>query len=324
MKQLLGLGNALVDVLVQIESDSFLEKHNLPKGSMQLVDAETSTRLRESAKEYRKQQVSGGSAANTVNGLAHLNIPCGYIGCIGDDEIGAFFRKDMEAKNIEAKLHIGTMSSGVALALVSKDSERTFATYLGAAIEMSADKLSSEQFEGYTYFHIEGYLLQNHELIQKAVQLAKENGLKVSLDLASYNVVEENIEFLKILIKDYVDIIFANEEEAKAFTNKEPEEALEALAEITEIAIVKVGANGSMIKKGDVKVRVDAIKANPVDTTGAGDLYASGFIYGLIKNYSLEKAAKIGSILSGNVVEVIGPKMDAERWNKMEKQISEL
>ncbi len=321
MRKVLGLGNALVDILVQIDDDNFLAAHNLPKGSMQLVDAITSAKILTATEKFKKQQVSGGSAANTINGLAQLGVSCGYIGCIGEDETASFFRNDMETRNIQAILHKGTQPSGVALALVSKDSERTFATQLGSAIEMSADKLKAEDFAAYDYFHIEGYLLQNHELIEKAVMLAKKNGLKVSLDLASYNIVEENIEFLLPLIQNYVDILFANEEEAKAFTGKEPEEALEELSNLVEIAVVKVGKNGSLIKRGNERIKIQAIKAIPIDTTGAGDLYASGFLYGLIHDYPLEKAAKIGSLLAGNVVEVMGPKMQEDRWGKMKAEI---
>ncbi len=321
MRKVLGLGNALVDILVQIDDDIFLTDHNLPKGSMQLVDAITSAKILTATEKFSKQQVSGGSAANTINGLAQLGINCGYIGCIGEDETANFFRNDMETRNIKAILHKGTQPSGVALALVSKDSERTFATHLGSAIEMSADKLKAEDFAGYHYFHIEGYLLQNHELIEKAVMLAKKNGLKVSLDLASYNIVEDNIEFLRPLVKNYVDIIFANEEEAKAFTGKEPAEALEELSNLVDIAVVKVGKNGSMIKQGNEKIIIQAIQAIPIDTTGAGDLYASGFLYGLIHDFPLEKAGKIASVLAGNVVEVMGPKMQEERWEKMKADI---
>ena len=169
----------------------------------------------------------------------------------------------------------------MAVALVSPDSERTFATFLGAAVEISASDLKLEDFQGYDYFHIEGYLVQNYDLIETAVKLAKEAGCKVTIDMASYNVVEDNLEFLTRIVKEYVDIVFANEEEAKAFTGKEPREALDAIAEMTDIAVVKIGSKGSMVKRGDKVYTAGVIKANSIDTTGAGDLYAAGFIYGL-------------------------------------------
>ena len=156
------------------------------------------------------------------------------------------------------------------------------------------------------------------------MKLAKSNGLKVSIDLASYNVVEGNLGFLKKLVAEYVDIVFANEEESKSFTGKDPEAALLEIADMCEISIVKVGAKGSMVKTSNEKVFVDAISAKAVDTTGAGDLYAAGFLYGLSNELPLEKCAKLGSLLGGNVIEVIGPKMDAERWSKIKSGVSNI
>jgi sugar/nucleoside kinase (ribokinase family) len=208
--------------------------------------------------------------------------------------------------------------------LVSPDSERTLCTYLGAACELLAEDLKPEMFRGYDIFHIEGYLVQNHDLIRTAVRLAKQEGLKVSVDLASYNVVEENLEFLIEIIQRYVDIVFANEEEARAFTGKEPEEALKAISELCEIAIVKIGKDGSYIKSGDATIQVQPRLANCIDTTGAGDLYAAGFLFGLSNNYSLEVCGKIGSLVSGKVVEVLGAKMTDEVWKIINNEIMKI
>ena len=324
MAKVLGMGNALVDIMTKLESDDTLKKFGLPKGSMQLVDFEKSNTVNSGTVDLEKQIASGGSAANTIHGIAKMGIKTGFIGKVGEDEMGTFFHDDMLNSNIHPQLLKINKHSGKAMALISPDSERTFATYLGAAVELSPDDILSDHFEGYDYFHIEGYLVQNHALIEKAVKFAKENGLKVTLDMASYNVVEENLEFLKVILDKYVDIVFANEEEAKSFTGKEPEEALNEFAKLCEIAVVKIGKNGSLIKKGTEVFKVDSIEANPVDTTGAGDLYAAGFIYGLINNYSLDKCGRIGSILAGKTIEVIGPKMDELKWNEVKKLIEEV
>ena len=209
----------------------------------------------------------------------------------------------------------------MAVALISPDSERTFATYLGAAVELSDSDLNSNQFKGYKYLHIEGYLALNHDLMLKAAELAKGNNLKISIDMASFNVVEDNLEFLKDYVKNYVDIIFANEEEAKAFTGKEPEEALHVIAEQCEIAVVKIGSKGSMVKSKGKTYQVEPLKANSIDTTGAGDLYASGFLYGLSNNLPLEKCGSIGSLCASKVIEVIGSKMNNETWDEIKKSI---
>jgi sugar/nucleoside kinase (ribokinase family) len=264
-------------------------------------------------------KASGGSAANTIHGLAELDIKTGFIGKVGDDMLGKFFKEDLKRAGIEPILFYGRSGTGVAVTLISPDSERTFAVYLGAAMEQSPEDISSELFQAYEYFHIEGYLVQNHELIETALKIAKKKNIKISLDLASYNVVEENIEFLKLIIPDYVDIIFANEEEAKAFTGKGPQEALAELAEITEIAVVKTGEKGSFIKRGEEFYMIGIIDVDSVDTTGAGDLYAAGFLYGLIRKLSLRESGDLGALLSGKVIENIGGKINRDIWDEIKK-----
>ena len=324
MSKVLGMGNALVDIMTRLETDLLLEEFMLPKGSMQLVDRDAVEKVLSGTISLLKQQSSGGSAANTIHGLANLGIETGFIGTIGDDDFGKFFHEDLINNKIQPKLFKGVNESGRAIALVSPDSERTFATFLGAAIELSADHITDDVFDDYQYFHIEGYLVQNHELIRKAIEFAKEKNLKVSLDLASFNVVEANLEFLKDVIKKHVDIVFANEEEAKAFTGLAPMEALHEIAKHCEIAVVKIGKNGSLIKKGDEVFEVGVIKANSIDTTGAGDVYASGFIYGLVKGLPLNKCGEIGAVLSGKVIEVIGAKMDLATWDVIRGMVSDI
>jgi sugar/nucleoside kinase (ribokinase family) len=324
MTKILGMGNALVDIMTKLDHDGILDKFSLPKGSMQLVDIDKSDKLLSESKHLEKQLTSGGSAANTIHGLAKLGIETAFMGKVGKDEFGEFFHNDLKNSKIIPVLFFSKSHSGRVVALISKDSERTFATHLGAAIELSADDLKSELFNGYNYFHIEGFLVQNHELLHKSVQLAKDNNLMVSLDLASYNVVEDNLEFLKTILKKYVDIVFANEDEARAFTGKEPEEALGILSELCEIAVVKTGSKGSLIKKGDEKHKIDVIKVESFDTTGAGDLYASGFLFGLSKNYPLKKCGKIGTILAGKVIEILGAKMDDKKWEEVKAMIENI
>ncbi|MCB0824031.1 MAG: adenosine kinase [Bacteroidales bacterium] len=324
MSKVLGIGNALVDIMTRLDSDDVLQLFNLPKGSMQLVDGNLSDIINQGTDSFEKTIASGGSAANTIHGLARLGIETGFLGKVGKDELGLYFKKDMESSGIKPLLFESDTSSGKAIALISPDSERTFATFLGAAVEMGPDDLSDEIYKGYDYFHIEGYLVQNHHLIEQAVKLAKKNGLKICLDMASYNVVEDNLEFLQRIVKEYVDIVFANEEEAKAFTGKEAEEALHDFASICDIAVVKVGKMGSLIKQGNHVFRIHAITAKSIDTTGAGDLYAAGFIYGLIKGFSLDICGKIGSILAGKTIEVVGPKMTPDKWDEVHQMLSTL
>ncbi|HOZ15920.1 MAG TPA: adenosine kinase [Tenuifilaceae bacterium] len=324
MSKVLGLGNALVDIMTKLNDDSTLDLLGLPKGSMQLVDEIFMQKAVEHTKHIPQTLAAGGSAANTIHGLANLGVSTAFIGKIGNDTFGSAFESDMRKNSINPIMLKGNAESGRALALVSPDSERTFAVYLGAAIEMTAEDLKPEMFDGYSYFHIEGYLVQNQDLIRSAVEIAHRKGLKISLDLASYNVVEDNRDFLKEIILKYVDIVFANEEESKAFTGKSPEESLEIIGSITSVAVVKLGSAGSLIKSGDETVNVGIINVDCIDTTGAGDLYASGFLYGLIKNLPLYKCGQIGAVLSGHVIEVLGPKMDGKRWDNVKKLVEEI
>ena len=321
MKAVLGIGNALVDILATLPSDALLDKYSLPKGSMQHVDENTSNKILEEVLAMGCQRVAGGSSANTINGIAKLGIKAGFIGKLGADKLGADFGTDQKNSNIHSALLTGSVSSGRAMVLISSDAERTFAVYLGSAIELCPADLHTSMFEGYTHFHIEGYLVQNHHLFEKAVELAKLNGMTVSLDMASYNIVDENKAFLGRMLEHYVDIVFANEEEAKSFTGMEPDRALERFAELCDIAVVKIGKNGSLVKRKHELYRINAIAANAIDATGAGDLYASGFLYGLANELMLDKCGMVGSLCAGKVVEVVGPKMSDATWNEIKKEV---
>lgn len=320
-KSILGIGNALIDVLITITDDSVLQKFGLPKGSMTLVDSILSAEIKKETKNNVRIIQTGGSAANTIHGIAKLGGACGYIGKISDDEFGHYYLEDFRKNNINTHFFFSETGTGHATALISNDSERTFGTYLGAAMELTADEMITDIFRNYGIMHIEGYLVQNHALIEAAMKTAKENGLLVAIDMASFNIVEANIDFLRRIINQYVDIVFANEEEALALTGKYPEEALNAIAELCSIAIVKLGAQGSLIKTGNRVIRIDAIPAKSIDTTGAGDIYAAGFLYALAENLDLEIAGKIGSLLAGNVVEVMGAKIPEETWERLIPQI---
>ncbi len=324
MQKILGIGNALVDTMVRIKDDALLNELGLPRGSMQLVEEDDAKKIAQKVKEYEISMSSGGCAANTIHGLAALGVKTGFIGKVGNDDLGNFFIDDLKKKNIDPKIPYGKSNSGNAAAFVAPDAERTFATYLGAALELHADDLTDDLFEGYQFLHVEGYLVQNHSLLEKAFAQAKKHNMKVSLDMASFNVVEDNLDILKGWVKNYVDVVFANVEEAKAFTGKEPEEALDVIAEMCEIAVVKVGKKGSMIKSGNEKHFVPSIVADVIDTTGAGDAYAGGFLFGMSKGCDLEKCGKIGTLLAGKVIENMGGRVSDEKWPEIEKMVDEI
>ena len=325
MDKIIGMGNALVDVLVRIDDDSLLEKLHLPKGSMQLIQEDTLSEIRKYTSGMKIHRSTGGSAGNTVCALAALGANPGFIGKVGQDETGAFFGDTLRQRGVNALLATCDLPSGIASTFISTDGERTFGTYLGAAATLREEDLSRKMFAGYNYLYIEGYLLQDHDLMLRAVQLAKEEGLQVCLDMASYNVVEAERDFFDQLIVKYVDIVFANESEALAYTGKAPHEALEEIASKCSIAVVKTGKEGSLVKKGTEVIQLLSCPVdNVLDTTGAGDFYAAGFMYGLTCGYSLEKCVQISTILATAVIQEVGTTLPAKKWDEIKLNIESL
>jgi len=325
MDKIIGMGNALVDVLVRIDDDSLLEKLHLPKGSMQLIQEDTLSEIRKYTSGMKIHLSTGGSAGNTVCALAALGANPGFIGKVGQDETGTFFGDTLRQRGVNALLATCDLPSGIASTFISTDGERTFGTYLGAAATLRAEDLSRKMFAGYNYLYIEGYLLQDHDLMLRAVQLAKEEGLQVCLDMASYNVVEAERDFFDQLIVKYVDIVFANESEALAYTGKAPHEALEEIASKCSIAVVKTGKEGSLVKKGTEVIQLLSCPVdNVLDTTGAGDFYAAGFMYGLTCGYSLEKCVQISTILATAVIQEVGTTLPAKKWDEIKLNIESL
>ena len=203
----------------------------------------------------------------------------------------------------------GKRPSGVAITFITPDGERTFATYLGASVEIAAEELTTDIFKDVDIVHIEGYLVANRPFILRAYELAHAAGAKVSLDMASFNLVNDEKAFFDELLPQ-TDIVFANEEEARAWSGKEPRESLDELAQICDIAVVKVGAKGAWAKQGE---KVEFHPANKiekvVDTTAAGDFFAGGFLNVIHKGGTLAEALKCGTDCAGEVIQVMGTKI---------------
>jgi sugar/nucleoside kinase (ribokinase family) len=323
MKKILGIGNALVDVIIFLKNDDVLHNFSLPRGSMQLVDADTAVRIEKATSACKTHMSSGGSAANTIHGLAGLGLPTGFIGTVGKDELGNFFRDDMRKQGIVPLLTESSSITGSSRALVTPDGERTMATFLGAAVELSADLLNESIFNGYDHLHIEGYLVLNNDLVEKALQYARNKGMTVSLDLASYNVVEANLDFLQRIIPGSVQVVFANEEEARAFTGEDnPNRALESIATLCETAVVKIGDRGSLISHLGKKYEVGVIPVKCLDTTGAGDLYAAGYLYGMSRGMTPSECGNLGALLAGKVIEEAGAKISEASWEYIRGKVN--
>ena len=316
-KTIIGIGNALVDALIKVENENILEHLQLPKGSMQLVDGERFEEVNQVIQGLPVTYATGGSAGNTILALARLGATPAFIGKVGHDVYGHLFADNCRASGIHTHLMPSPLATGVATTFITPDSQRTFATHLGAAATLTADDLEGSWFEGHHYLYIEGYLVQNHDLIESAVEQARKAGLKVCLDLASYNIVEADHDFFSYLLEK-TDMVFANEEEAHAFTGQSPREALHTLAGLCETAIVKIGKDGAMAQSGEVFAECPALPVkNVVDTTAAGDFFAGGFLYAHAEGRPLEECLKAGSLLAGHVIQVVGTQVTDDTWAQL-------
>ncbi len=324
MNGVIGVGNAITDMLAILPNDNILSELDFPKGSMQLVDSTTISTIQSKVGQYIQSVKSGGSAGNTMYGIASMGIPAAYIGKIGNDAIGELYFNDMKNQGVQCFFSHSDINSGLAVAMITPDSERTFATFLGAASELSPSEINNEWFSDYQIIHIEGYLVFNPDLLIRLGEIAIKHKLKVSFDMSSYNIVETNRTFITDFVKKYADIVFANEEEAYAFCGKKPEEAIHELANYCEIAVIKLGKKGSLMKHQGKVYTISAIDSKAIDTTGAGDWYASGFLYGLSMGYDMERCGKIASLLAGKVVEHIGAKIPADILHNVVKMAKNL
>ena len=319
--KILGIGNALVDVLVKLPDEQLLSELNVSKGSMNLIDAEMRKMIFERIKSFPVTQTTGGSVSNTTLALKQLGESVGFMGKAGNDIYGNFYLNEMTGLEIELHLIQENTFSGTAIALITPDGERTFCTYLGAAAEMQKTDLYESVFKQYTHLYIEGYLVQNHDLIETALKMAKSLKMNIILDLASYNVVSSDKEFIQSLVDRYVDILFANEEEAIALNGKPSEVAIHEIAEKVPTVIIKGGAKGSWVKQKDLFIHIPVYKKiQPVDTTAAGDYYAAGYFYGMSNRANPEKCAKLGTLLSYHIIQVIGTKLPEETWGEIREK----
>ena len=316
MKRVIGIGNALTDMLVNLSDDEVLHNYQLAKGSMSLVDSKLQTDISKSVAGCPYSLSLGGSAGNTIRAMARLGTPVAFIGKVGEATTGEFYEQALRNCGVMPYILRSKHKSGKCVSLISPDGERTFVTHLGAALDLRAEDIDASIFDNYDCLYVEGYLVQDHDLIRSTIEKAKSRGLKVAIDLASFNVVEENRDFLRDIVKRHVDILFANEDEAHAFTGEqEPLNALQQISRMCELVVVKIGTRGALIKRGDEVVHVGIMAAaKRVDTTGAGDFYAAGFLAALCEGMTLRQCGTIGAITAGKVIEVVGTTFGEEAW----------
>lgn len=323
-QKILGVGSPMLDLLVHVPETFVRSQLECKGGSCLAAPAELDRLL--AATGANSVRVPGGSAANTIFGLAELGLPTAFLGKLGADEAGEFYRCHYTAMGGDPtrfKVH-PWLPTGRCLGLITPDSERTMRTDLGAAATLDPEELTPADFAACRHVHVEGYLLFNELLTRRVLHLAREANCTVSLDLASFEVVRAAARILPELLREYVDVVFANEDEAAAFPGGgEPEVALAELAQLCTVAAVKLGSDGSLLRRGQETVCIPALKVVAVDTTGAGDLWAAGFLAGWLAELSLATCGQLGSQLGAEVVQVTGAAIPEGRWPSLRQNFCE-
>ena len=317
----IGIGNPLLDIIIEVD-DAVLHGNGLKKGEMRLVDNAEGKKILENLDTYAKAYISGGSAANTVAGVALLGGKSSFVGVIGEDDHGKAYERDMQDGGVHTKLHRHeSENTGYAITFVTQGGERTFAACLGAAACLRKHHISPENIEKSKILHIEGYLLEGEETretVLEAMKLAKKYGTLVSIDLSASGVILRHLDLIREIVSEYADVVFVNEEEALALTGKAEMEALHALSESCPIAVVKLGSKGSLVKRhGKVHV-IDPHPVVMVNTNGAGDMYAAGFLHGLAQGHDTEVVGSVASEVASLVVASEGARMHASHHEKLD------
>lgn len=307
-----GVGSALMDFLLEVDENE-LKELNLKKGQFHLIEEEYSRKLLKRIEKYRVKISPGGSSANTLYGVAMFGGNVVFCGKVGRDSHGDIYEKKMLESGVRPRLARSEKATGHAITFITPDRERTFADYLGAVLDLEKDDIPLEDLKESGVLHIEGYQLEDkglREVSLHAMQFAKAHNTKISIDLGDPGIVARNRASIKELVEKYADIVFANKEETKALVGLGPIEALNEIAKLSDIAVVKVGGSGSYIKQGNSVYKIPGYEADTVDTTGAGDMFAAGVLYGICAGHSLEICGHVGSYFAAKVVEEIGARLE--------------
>ena len=319
--KVIGIGNALLDVLLRLDSDSVLANMGVKKGAMDLIDESRMVDIQKVQSGLQRSEVPGGSVCNTMRAMARLGAEVGYIGKIGNDDIGKIYEEETRRAGVKPFFVHAKGISGCSTVFISPDGERTMATFLGPAATLSDGEIPDDILKQYDCLYMEGYLISDEQLFLPMLRRAKKLGLKVALDLSNFNIVNGFKDLLKEVVPEYVDILFSNESEAEAYTGLSEREAINVISKDVEVSIVTIGKDGVLLSDNNRVIHNPALDSNVVDTTGAGDNFAAGFLFGYSQDASLEQSAQIGTILSSNVIETVGAQIEEERWEQIKLKV---
>jgi sugar/nucleoside kinase (ribokinase family) len=306
----IAIGNAILDVLAFTE-EALLERFDIKKGSMTLISAEEAERLYSHMNQCR--EVSGGSAANTLAGMAQLGARTAFIGKVADDQFGKIYRHDMHAVGVDFDTPVATTGkpTGCCYIMVTPDAQRTMNTYLGAGSDILSEEIDETLVSKTKILYVEGYQWsspENQAMVRHAYDLAERQGAKIAFTLSDVFCVEGHRGSFQAMIANHIDILFANEAEARAlYPEKEWEAILTTLQGACDVVAITRGEKGSVILTKNERIEVPAKTApNVVDTTGAGDLYAAGFLYGYVHAMPLKECGRLGSACATEIIQQLG------------------
>lgn len=318
--EIIGIGSPFIDHIIEV-SEELLTQIPGAKGGMVAVDYQTLIQLLADMGGHQPALILGGSGANTIKGLANLGHRCALIGRIGRDVMGKRFLEHLEEIGVTSFLQHSDTPTAQVVCLVTPDRERTMRSFLGASQEMTGKDLDPAVFKGARLVHIEGYSLFKESLTQRAMELAKEAGAKISFDLGSFEVVQAFQSTIIELLARYVDIVFANVDETRQLTRLDPEKGCGVLSDLCSTAVILAGKEGCWIGNRNRQIKVPAFPVEPIDSTGAGDLFASGFLHGYLQGRSLEECARYGALAGAAVVQVFGVNLTPEHWQQLKTKM---
>lgn len=321
----IGVGSPIIDLIAQVNED-FLSQISGEKGGMVMIDSAELERILALLSSSEVKRTPGGSAANTLFDLAHFGVKTALLGTVGKDSAGEFYKSELLKAGGSAhglRYSANNTPTGHCICLVTPDAERTMRPALAAALEFDPAQVCKEDFAGYTLAHLEGYLLAHSEdKLRVLMSAAKAAGCLISLDLASFEVVKAFRGAIMRLLEEFVDIVFANSDEADALLgNIAPEAQLAELKKLCKVAVVKLGEKGAWADCGEGAVFIPANKVNAVDTTAAGDSFAAGFLYGYLANFTTLDSGKLGAALAAETVQTFGAALSDEAWKRLRKLI---
>ena len=313
-KKILGIGNAIVDVLAKVD-EKFLKERNLIKGSMKLINKSEFEDLKK--KIQIEKIVAGGSVANTMAGIAHLKGKPSFIGKINSDNFGEMYRKSLQDINVNFSYleKNEDLSTGASIILITPDSERTMCTYLGISSHLSANDINENNIIDHELIFLEGYLWDkgiSEKMFKHAISIAKKNKIKIAMSLSDIFCVTRHKQDFYNLLNNDLDILIGNENEINELVNKKNLlDSIKQLKSLNKLIVITRSENGSMAIKNNKIINCDGIKVNKVlDLTGAGDLFAAGFLKEYLDNSDIKRCLETGSILASKIIQKIGARLE--------------